>query len=121
MTNTTQAYLDEMVNLPGILSISIVNALDGLTVAYKSHNDSIDNQLAGSYQVELVKHALEGTQYVHGLNVSTFNEIIVNNEEQTHIIFPAHDNQLIIHIVADHHVANLGLIEPIHKAHASKI
>ncbi|CAM1361964.1 conserved hypothetical protein [Tenacibaculum sediminilitoris] len=101
--------------LSGIISISVITADDGMVVDYFSTDQNIDNQLAASFQVEVLRQITRGLNYIDNLENKEILNLNFSLEEQTHFVFLSGSKDLIVHIVADSKETNVGMVNIFHK------
>ncbi|SEB43509.1 hypothetical protein SAMN04489761_0696 [Tenacibaculum sp. MAR_2009_124] len=101
--------------LGGLISITIISAEDGMVVDYYSSNDDVDNQLAASFQVEVLRQITRGLNYIDDLENKEIQNLMVSLEDQTHFAFLSDSKDLIVHIIANNKETNVGMVNLFHK------
>ncbi|CAM1370343.1 hypothetical protein [Tenacibaculum xiamenense] len=101
--------------LGGLISITIISAEDGMVVDYYSSNEDIDNQLAASFQVEVLRQITRGLNYIDDLENKEIHNLMVSLEGQTHFAFLSDSKDLIVHIIADNKETNVGMVNLFHR------
>lgn len=101
--------------LSGLISITIISAEDGMIIDYNSTNADIDNQLAASFQVEVLRQITRGLNYIDDLKSKEIQNLTVTLEEQTHFAFLSDSKDLIVHIIASNKDTNIGMVNLFHK------
>ncbi|WGH76160.1 hypothetical protein P8625_03050 [Tenacibaculum tangerinum] len=101
--------------LGGVISISVITADDGMVVDYYSKDEDIDNQLAASFQVEVLRQITRGLNYIDNLENKEILSLSFSLEEQTHFVFLSDSKDLIVHLVADSKETNIGMVNLFHK------
>lgn len=122
LAHNLNKYLDEMVtNIAGIVSVTVVSTRDGNVIGYKSQNSDIDNRLSASFQIEVMRQVSRGMNYVDNLRSRDVKDLIVNLEEQVHLVFTSKSKEYIIHIIANTKNASEGLVRMMHNKYSSLI
>lgn len=110
-------YTEELKNQEGVVSLTILSAEDGTVLAYESENSDIDNQLAASFQIEVLRQITRGLNYIDDLDDKEIQNLTVDLNEQTHFVFTSELNEVIVHLVVDNKKSNAGIIKLLHKKH----
>ena len=101
--------------LGGLISITVISAEEGMVVDYFSENKDIDNQLAASFQVEVLRQVTRGLNYIDDLESKEILNLMVSLEEQTHFAFLSDSKELIVHIIANNKDTNISMVNLYHK------
>ncbi len=101
--------------LSGLISITVISAEDGMVVDYFSSNEDVDNQLAASFQVEVLRQITRGLNYIDDLENKEIQNLMVTLEDQTHFAFLSDSKDLIVHIIANNKETNVGMVNLFHK------
>ena len=101
--------------LGGLISITIISAEEGMVIDYFSNNEDIDNQLAASFQVEVLRQVTRGLNYIDDLENKEILNLMVSLEEQTHFAFLSDSKELIVHIIANNKETNVSMVNLYHK------
>lgn len=112
-----QEYTEELIKQEGVVSLTILSAEDGTVLMYKSENSDIDNQLAASFQIEVLRQISRGLNYIDELEDKEIQNLTVDLNEQTHFVFTSELNEVIVHLVVDNEKSNAGIIKLLHKKH----
>jgi len=117
MTNQgIQRYIQEMIgSVEGMISLTIISVESGEVLAYESKDSNIDNQLAASFQIEVLRQILRGLNYVDNLNDKSINDIVITTPEQLHFIFSSENRDIVAHLIADSKQTSEGMVKLIHK------
>lgn len=110
-------YTEELKNQEGVVSLTILSAEDGTVLGYESENSDIDNQLAASFQIEVLRQITRGLNYIDDLDDKEIQNLTVDLNEQTHFVFTSELNEVIVHLVVDNKKSNAGIIKLLHKKH----
>lgn len=110
-------YTEELKDQEGVVSLTILNAEDGTVLGYESENSDIDNQLAASFQIEVLRQITRGLNYIDDLDDKEIQNLTVDLNEQTHFVFTSELNEVIVHLVVDNKKSNAGIIKLLHKKH----
>lgn len=116
-----QKYSEELAKQVGVVSLTILSAEDGTVLIYKSEDKDIDNQLAASFQVEVLRQISRGLNYVDDLGDKEIQNLTVDLNEQTHFVFTSKLNEVIVHLIVDNEKANAGIIKLLHKKHVGML
>lgn len=110
-----QRYIQEMIgSVEGMISLTIISVESGEVLAYESKDSNIDNQLAASFQIEVLRQILRGLNYVDNLNDKSINDIAITTPEQLHFIFSSENRDMVAHLIADSKQTNEGMVKLIH-------
>ena len=111
-----QRYIQEMIgSVEGMISLTIISVESGEVLAYESKDSNIDNQLAASFQIEVLRQISRGLNYVDNLNDKSINDIAITTPEQLHFIFSSENRDMVAHLIADSKQASEGMVKLIHK------
>ncbi len=111
-----QRYIQEMIgSVEGMISLTIISVESGEVLAYESKDSNIDNQLAASFQIEVLRQILRGLNYVDNLNDKSINDIAITTPEQLHFIFSSENRDMVAHLIADYKQTSEGMVKLIHK------
>ena len=111
-----QRYIQEMIgSVEGMISLTIISDESGEVLAYESKDSNIDNQLAASFQIEVLRQISRGLNYVDNLNDKSINDIVITTPEQLHFIFSSENRDMIAHLIADSKQTSEGMVKLIHK------
>lgn len=110
-------YTEELANQEGVVSLTILNAEDGEVLAYESKNKDVDNQLAASFQIEVLRQISRGLNYIDDLDDKEVQNLTVDLNKQTHFVFTSELNEIVVHLIVDKEKANAGIIKLLHKKH----
>ena len=111
-----QRYIQEMIgSVEGMISLTIISVESGEVLAYESKDSNIDNQLAASFQIEVLRQILRGLNYVDNLNDKSINDIVITTPEQLHFIFSSENRDMVVHLIADSKQTSEGMVKLIHK------
>ena len=111
-----QRYIQEMIgSVEGIISLTIISDESGEVLAYESKDSNIDNQLAASFQIEVLRQISRGLNYVDNLNDKSINDIAITTPEQLHFIFSSENRDMVVHLIADSKQTSEGMVKLIHK------
>lgn len=109
-------YIQEMIgSVEGMISLTIISVESGEVLAYESKDSNIDNQLAASFQIEVLRQILRGLNYVDNLNDKSINDIVITTPEQLHFIFSSKNRDIVAHLIADSKQTSEGMVKLIHK------
>ena len=109
-------YIQEMIgSVEGTISLTIISVESGEVLAYESKDSNIDNQLAASFQIEVLRQISRGLNYVDNLNDKSINDIAVTTPEQLHFIFSSENRDMVAHLIADSKQTSEGMVKLIHK------
>lgn len=112
-----QQYKKEMSKQDGLVSLTIISAEDGAILMYHSEDKDIDNQLAASFQTDVLRQISRGLNYVDDLADKEIQNLTVDLNEQTHFVFTSKLNEVIVHLIVDNEKANAGIVKLLHKKH----
>ena len=117
MTNQgIQRYIQEMIcSVEGMISLTIISVESGEVLAYESKDSNIDNQLAASFQIEVLRQVSRGLKYVDNLNDKSINDIAITTPEQMHFIFSSENRDMVAHLIADSKQTSEGMVKLFHK------
>lgn len=117
MTNQgIQRYIQEMIgSVEGMISLTIISVELGEVLAYESKDSNIDNQLAASFQIEVLRQISRGLKYVDNLNDKSINDIAITMPEQLHFIFSSENRDMVVHLIADSKQTSEGMVKLFHK------
>ena len=101
--------------LGGLISVTIISAEEGMVIDYFSSNEDIDNQLAASFQIEVLRQITRGLNYIDDLENKDIQSLMVSLEEQTHFAFFSDSKELIVHIIANNKDTNISMVNLYHK------
>lgn len=111
-----QRYIQEMIgSVEGMISLTIISVESGEVLAYESKDSNIDNQLAASFQIEVIRQISRGLNYVDNLNDKSINDIAITTPEQLHFIFSSENRDMVAHLIADSKQTSEGMVKLIHK------
>jgi hypothetical protein len=111
-----QRYIQEMIgSVEGMISLTIISVESGEVLAYESKDSNIDNQLAASFQIEVLRQISRGLKYVDNLNDKSINDIVITTPEQLHFIFSSENRDMVAHLIADSKQTSEGMVKLIHK------
>ena len=111
-----QRYIQEMIgSVEGMISLTIISVESGEVLAYESKDSNIDNQLAASFQIEVLRQISRGLKYVDNLNDKSINDIVITTPEQLHFIFSSENRDMIAHLITDSKQTSEGMVKLIHK------
>lgn len=111
-----QRYIQEMIgSVEGMISLTIISVESGEVLAYESKDSNIDNQLAASFQIEVLRQISRGLNYVDDLNDKSINDIAITTPEQLHFIFSSENRDMVAHLIADSKQTSEGMVKLIHK------
>lgn len=111
-----QRYIQEMSgSVEGMISLTIISVESGEVLAYESKDSNIDNQLAASFQIEVLRQISRGLNYVDNLNDKSINDIAITTPEQLHFIFSSENRDMVAHLIADSKQTSEGMVKLIHK------
>ena len=109
-------YIQEMIgSVEGMISLTIISVELGEVLAYESKDSNIDNQLAASFQIEVLRQILRGLNYVDNLNDKSINDIAITTPEQLHFIFSSENRDMVAHLITDSKQTSEGIVKLIHK------
>ena len=109
-------YIQEMIgSVEGMISLTIISVESGEVLAYESKDSNIDNQLAASFQIEVLRQISRGLNYVDNLNDKSINDIAITTPEQLHFIFSSENRDMVAHLIADSKQTSEGMVKLIHK------
>lgn len=111
-----QRYIQEMIgSVEGMISLTIISVESGEVLAYESKDSNIDNQLAASFQIEVLRQISRGLKYVDNLNDKSINDIAITMPEQLHFIFSSENRDMVAHLIADSKQTSEGMVKLFHK------
>lgn len=111
-----QRYIQEMIgSVEGMISLTIISVESGEVLAYESKDSNIDNQLAASFQIEVLRQISRGLNYVDNLNDKSINDIAITTPEQLHFIFSSENRDMVAHLITDSKQTSEGMVKLIHK------
>ena len=111
-----QRYIQEMIgSVEGMISLTIISVELGEVLAYESKDSNIDNQLAASFQIEVLRQISRGLNYVDNLNDKSINDIAITMPEQLHFIFSSENRDMVVHLIADSKQTSEGMVKLFHK------
>ena len=102
-------------SVEGMISLTIISVESGEVLAYESKDSNIDNQLAASFQIEVLRQISRGLNYVDNLNDKSINDIVITTPEQLHFIFSSENRDMVAHLIADSKQTSEGMVKLIHK------
>ena len=109
-------YIQEMIgSVEGMISLTIISVELGEVLAYESKDSNIDNQLAASFQIEVLRQISRGLKYVDNLNDKSINDIVITMPEQLHFIFSSENRDMVAHLIADSKQTSEGMVKLFHK------
>ena len=109
-------YIQEMIgSVEGMISLTIISVESGEVLAYESKDSNIDNQLAASFQIEVLRQISRGLKYVDNLNDKSINDVAITTPEQLHFIFSSENRDMVAHLIADYKQTSEGMVKLIHK------
>lgn len=109
-------YIQEMIgSVEGMISLTIISVESGEVLAYESKDSNIDNQLAASFQIEVLRQISRGLKYVDNLNDKSINDIAITMPEQLHFIFSSENRDMVVHLIADSKQTSEGMVKLFHK------
>lgn len=109
-------YIQEMIgSVEGMISLTIISVELGEVLAYESKDSNIDNQLAASFQIEVLRQISRGLKYVDNLNDKSINDIAITMPEQLHFIFSSENRDMVAHLIADSKQTSEGMVKLFHK------
>lgn len=109
-------YIQEMIgSVEGMISLTIISVESGEVLAYESKDSNIDNQLAASFQIEVLRQISRGLKYVDNLNDKSINDIAITTPEQLHFIFSSENRDMVAHLITDSKQTSEGMVKLIHK------
>ena len=109
-------YIQEMIgSVEGMISLTIISVELGEVLAYESKDSNIDNQLAASFQIEVLRQISRGLKYVDNLNDKSINDIAITTPEQLHFIFSSENRDMVAHLIADSKQTSEGMVKLFHK------
>ena len=109
-------YIQEMIgSVEGMISLTIISVELGEVLAYESKDSNIDNQLAASFQIEVLRQISRGLKYVDNLNDKSINDIAITTPEQLHFIFSSENRDMVVHLIADSKQTSEGMVKLFHK------
>ena len=109
-------YIQEMIgSVEGMISLTIISDESGEVLAYESKDSNIDNQLAASFQIEVLRQISRGLNYVDNLNDKSINDIVITTPEQLHFIFSSENRDMVAHLIADSKQTSEGMVKLFHK------
>lgn len=109
-------YIQEMIgSVEGMISLTIISVELGEVLAYESKDSNIDNQLAASFQIEVLRQISRGLKYVDNLNDKSINDIVITTPEQLHFIFSSENRDMVVHLIADSKQTSEGMVKLFHK------
>lgn len=119
MTEKLFHYLDNYAeamkdNVPGFISVSVVELATGKTHISKSKVGVVDEEM-NRLQAETVKYALKGAQHIHDLKIKKFEDIVITLDEEIHLMITSDVQSFMSYIVMDAQSANLALAQNFHK------
>ena len=111
-----QRYIQEMIgSVEGMISLTIISVESGEVLAYESKDSNIDNQLAASFQIEVLRQISRGLNYVDNLNDKSINDVAITTPEQLHFIFSSENRDIVVHLIADSKQTSEGMVKLFHK------
>ena len=111
-----QRYIQEMIgSVEGMISLTIISVESGEVLAYESKDSNIDNQLAASFQIEVLRQISRGLKYVDNLNDKSINDVAITTPEQLHFIFSSENRDMVAHLIADYKQTSEGMVKLFHK------
>lgn len=116
-----QKYSEELAKQVGVVSLTILSAEDGTVLIYKSEDKDVDNQLAASFQVEVLRQISRGLNYIDDLDDKEIQNLTVDLNKQTHFVFTSKLNKVIVHLIVDNEKSNVGIIKLLHKKHVGML
>ena len=115
-------YIQEMIgSVEGMISLTIISVESGEVLAYESKDSNIDNQLAASFQIEVLRQISRGLKYVDNLNDKSINDIAITTPEQLHFIFSSENSDMVAHLIADSKRTSEGMVKLIHKKYKNDL
>ena len=109
-------YIQEMIgSVEGMISLTIISVELGEVLAYESKDSNIDNQLAASFQIEVLRQISRGLKYVDNLNDKSIDDIAITTPEQLHFIFSSENRDMVVHLIADSKQTSEGMVKLFHK------
>lgn len=106
-------YVTRMEELSGLLGVNFIgmekgNLLHNVSISGLNYKDAV------KFEAEIVKNALQAIKHIQGVGDDALRQIIVSNQEQTHIMYISNDFSYIIHLIAEARI-NFGLLNIAHK------
>lgn len=101
----------------GLISITILSTEQGTVLDYYSPNDDVDNQLAATFQTEVLRQISRGLNYVDDLEDKSIQSLTISLNDQTQLIFTSESKEIIVHIILDNEESNITVIKSLHKKH----
>lgn len=110
-----QDYVNKLKeNITGFISATVISTEDGRTVAYSAKDDITENQLAATFQLEVIREMERGFEFVDTINNKKINHAIVMVENQIQLIFLMINRSFLSHILVEADKSNLALIRKFH-------
>lgn len=117
-----QKYVDDMIaEVPGVISVNIINYATGKSLAYKSHGDEIYHEEVGVYIAETANYAVNGLEHVANLEEHEIDNLSITLDEQVHLIYSSKRKRLLSHIIVRADEVNIAMTELLHKKHYSTL
>lgn len=105
-------YVASMSKLSGLLAINFVGVEKGNLLHNVSFSGLNYNNTA-KFEAEIVRNALQVAEYMPSLD-RNLKQVIVSNNEQTHVIYVSKKMNYLIHLVGEAKI-NLALLSVVHK------
>lgn len=115
-TEKIKAYTKEIKKQSkGLISITISSIEQGTILDYYSPNDDVDNQLAATFQAEVLRQITRGLNYIDDLDDKRIQSLTVSLNDQTQLIFTSESKEIIVHIILDNEASNIAIVKSLHK------
>ncbi|MDO5608686.1 MAG: hypothetical protein Q4G08_09560 [Capnocytophaga sp.] len=110
-----QNYADKLKkNIPGFISVTVISVADGSTLAYSSHETFTENQLAATFQLEVIREVERGFEFVDSIERKKIDHAIIMVENQIQLVFMMVNRYFLSHILVDATKSNLALTRKFH-------
>lgn len=115
-TEKIKTYTEEIKKQSkGLISITISSIEQGTILDYYSPNDDVDNQLAATFQAEVLRQITRGLNYIDDLDDKRIQSLTVSLNDQTQLIFTSESKEIIVHIILDNEASNIAIVKSLHK------
>lgn len=117
MTNLKffENYVDSLAKtIPGFISATVVNTLDGQIIATTSCSSKIDNSLAACFQTQVLSEFEKGFEFIDDLIEKQVDHTIVFVENQIQVVYTMLNRSFLSHIIVNREKSNIALLEYSH-------
>jgi hypothetical protein len=106
--------------IPGLITVSIIDINSGMSLASHSANPSFDPEIASAYNAEVVKQKIKAITALR-LTGETIDDILISLTTQIHLLKVLPNANYFIYAVASSRDVNLAIARSVLKKYASEI